>query len=267
MDDCLAVKTVGQFSCFRSRPLAYLRKHLSQPPSLQKETSIVALREKNSGIFATMDSPRPLPSDHRRERLAAAFKDNLLLLFGLLAVAWGLEIVDFLLRGLLDNFGIRPRTISGIGGVFASPFLHQGFGHLISNSVPFLILGGVVLVGGRKVFLLSSLFILCIGGMAVWTLGPGNTNHIGASLLIFGYLGFLLARGIFEKSPFWIVVSLVILAFYGGMLVGVLPGQPGISWQGHLFGFLAGVIAAKVLFTSSVADPGNTNLPSVPGAG
>ena len=198
-----------------------------------------------------MNAPPPLPLDHRREQLTKAVRDNLVLLFGFVAIAWGLEIVDLLFRGFFDQFGIRPRSISGIGGVLAAPFLHLGFGHLISNTLPFLVLGGVVLIGGRKVFVLSSLFIIAVGGMALWTLGPPGTNHIGAGLLIFGYLGFLLARGIFEKSVFWIVVSIVTLLFYGGMLAGVFPGQPGISWQGHLFGFIAGVLAAKVLFTRS----------------
>lgn len=208
-----------------------------------------------------MKSPPPLPRDHRRAQLVGAVRDNVFLLFGAVALAWGLELFDFLMRGYFDRFGIQPRAASGLFGVFASPFLHLGFGHLISNTVPFLVLGGIVLIGGRKVFVVGSLFILAVGGMALWTLGPGGTNHIGASLLIFGYLGFVLARGIFEKSIFWILMSLLILVFYGGMLAGVLPGQPGVSWQGHLFGFISGILAARVLFTRPVspalAGPGN----------
>jgi membrane associated rhomboid family serine protease len=128
-----------------------------------------------------------------------------------------------------------------------SPFLHAGFGHLASNTLPFLALGGTVLLGGRRVFALVSILVVALGGVAVWMLGPGGTNHIGASLLIFGYLGFLLARGIVERSGFWIVVSLVVLVIYGGLIRGVLPGQTDVSWQGHLFGFLAGAFAARVL--------------------
>ena len=96
---------------------------------------------------------------------------------------------------------------------------------------------------------MATLFIIAVGGMALWTLGPGATNHLGTSGLIFGYLGFLLARGIVEKSSFWIVVSVVTLLLYGGMLNAVFPGQPGISWQGHLFGLVAGILAARVMFT------------------
>ncbi|MDF2378037.1 MAG: rhomboid family intramembrane serine protease [Verrucomicrobiales bacterium] len=197
-----------------------------------------------------------LPADHRRDQLVSAVKDNLALLFGAVAIAWGLEIFDTLLFGFLDRFGIQPRSLSGLPGIATSPFLHLGFGHLLSNTLPFLVLGGVVLIGGRKVFLTATLFILSVGGMALWTLGPAATNHVGASGLIFGYLGFLLARGLVEKSAFWIIVSIVTLVLYGGMLNGVLPGQPGISWQGHLFGFFAGLLAARVMFTREKPLPG-----------
>ena len=197
-------------------------------------------------------STSSLPLDHRRERIVASIKNNLSLLFGTVAIAWALEILDFFLAGNLDRFGIVPRNLSGLFGVPVSPFLHLGFGHLLSNTLPFLILGGIVLMGGRKIFLTSTLFILGVGGGALWTIGPGATNHIGASLLVFGYLGFLLARGIVERSSFWIIVSVVVLVFYGGMIGGLLPGKEGVSWQGHLFGFIAGILAARVMFTKGV---------------
>ena len=198
--------------------------------------------------------PSALPRDHRRAQIVASIKNNLTLLFGAVAIAWGLEILDLFLFGTLDNFGIKPRTFSGLSGVAFAPFLHLGFGHLISNTLPFLILGGIVLIGGRRIYLTSSLFILGVGGGALWMLGPGATNHVGASLLIFGYLGFLIARGIVERSAFWILVSVFVLVLYGGMIVGVLPGEEGVSWQGHLFGFIAGILAARVIFTRGGED-------------
>ncbi|MDF1659288.1 MAG: rhomboid family intramembrane serine protease [Verrucomicrobiales bacterium] len=196
-----------------------------------------------------MDNLPNLPADHRRDKLVSSVKENIVLLLGAVALAWGLELFDTILLGFLDRFGIQPRSLSGLPGIVISPFLHLGFGHLISNTLPFLALGGIVLIGGRKVFFTATLFIIAVGGMALWTLGPSATNHVGASGLIFGYLGFLLARGIVEKSGFWIIVSIVTLVLYGGMLSGVLPGQPGISWQGHLFGFVSGILAARVMFT------------------
>ena len=177
-----------------------------------------------------------------------SLKEHAGLLFGLLAVMWAVEVVDFILpMAHLDQFGIRPRTTRGLVGIGLSPFLHVGFGHLISNSIPFVLLGGLVMTGGRRLFLLLGLWVTLIGGLGVWLLGAGGTVHVGASLLIFGYLGFLLSRGVFERSIGGVLVSLGLLAGYGGMLYGVLPGQPGISWLGHLCGFLAGVAGAWML--------------------
>lgn len=189
---------------------------------------------------------KPVPPVARP--LLQSLKDHAALLLGLLAVMWAVEILDFILPfARLDTFGIRPRSQSGLWGIPLSPFLHFGFGHLVSNSIPFLLLGGLVMIGGVRRFFLLSLWITLAGGFGVWLLGAGDSVHAGASLLIFGYLGFLLSRGIAERSIIGILVSLAILLGYGGMLYGVLPGQPGISWLGHLNGFLAGVAGAFIL--------------------
>ena len=201
-------------------------------------------------LLSLLPMESPAPSQQAPSRIAEILKDNFLFLLGIIAVFWGLEIIDFFFRGFFDSFGIRPRNVSGLFGIVAAPFLHLGFGHLISNTLPFFILGGIVLLGGRGTFISVSVFIALGGGFALWLFGPGGTNHIGASLVIFGYLGFLLARGVFERSGLWILISLLILVLYGGMVFGVLPGQPGISWQGHLFGLIAGIIAAKLMFSS-----------------
>ena len=193
--------------------------------------------------------PALLPTDHRRASLVAAVRKNLGLLLGLAAIPWAIEIFEFIIPGSFDGFGIRPRTLGGLLGIATVPFLHGGFGHLVSNTLPFLVLGGIVLIGGRRIFVTAILVIMGLAGGAIWTLGPANTNHIGASILVFGYLGFLLARGVIERSVFWIVTSLVVLVCYGGMIGGVLPGEVGVSWQGHLFGFVAGILAARILFT------------------
>jgi membrane associated rhomboid family serine protease len=179
-------------------------------------------------------------------------KEHAVPLFGLLAIMWAVEIADFILPfSRLDTFGIRPRSQSGLWGIPLSPFLHFGFRHLISNSIPFLLLGGLVMIGGLRRFFMVSLWITLIGGFGVWLLGAGGTVHAGASLLIFGYLGYLLSCGVAERSMGGVLLSLAILFGYGGMLYGVLPGQPGISWLGHLSGFLAGVAGAFVLGESS----------------
>jgi len=189
-----------------------------------------------------------LNSESLRPRsIARGIKEHLLLLFGLLGVMWGVEIVDLLPFLHLDRYGIHPRAASGLPGIIAAPFLHADFTHLTLNSLPFIVLGGTVLLSGVRVFWGVTIFVVLVGGFGVWLFGPKLSNHIGASGLIFGYLGFLLARGVFHKSWTSILVALAILFGYGGLLWGVLPGQDGVSWQSHLFGFLAGVAVARLM--------------------
>lgn len=190
------------------------------------------------------------PDSLRPRSIVRVIKDHLLLLFGLLGVMWVAEIVDLLLFLHLERYGIHPRAVLGLVGILAAPFLHADFAHLMLNSLPFIVLGGTVLLSGIRVFWGVTIFVTLVGGLGVWLFGPKFTNHIGASGLIFGYLGFLLARGVFEKSFLSIVIALAIMVGYGGLLWGVLPGQDGVSWQSHLFGFLAGVAAARLTVRS-----------------
>jgi len=191
-----------------------------------------------------------LAIEHRP--LLVTLREHALLLGVLIGSMWAIEIVDRLLPfARLEAHGIHPRSVSGLAGIAFSPFLHGDFSHLISNTLPFLILGGLVLAGGRGIFFGTTIFVIIVGGAAVWLLAPSNTNHIGASGLVFGYLGFLLARGWFERSVGWTLLALAVLIGYGGLLFGVLPGQPRISWQGHLFGFVAGIVAAWGFFSQA----------------
>ncbi|MFT7475025.1 MAG: membrane associated rhomboid family serine protease [Verrucomicrobiales bacterium] len=178
-----------------------------------------------------------------------------------LATMWFVEALDTaILDDRLQGNGIHPRSLDGIDGVLWSPFLHSGFPHLISNSIPFVVLSGLMLTGGLKRYVRASAIIIVLGGLLVWALAIGsNENHIGASGWVFGMLGFLIAAAVFDKKALTIAVGLVALLFYGGtLLVGFVP-TPGVSWEGHLFGFLAGIVGARVLSTkrSKVAiDPG-----------
>ena len=190
----------------------------------------------------------PTPREAARE-LANSLKAHAVTLFGMLAAMWVIELIDFLLPFWhLDHYGIRPRQASGLLGIPLAPFLHGDFGHLAANSIPFLVLGGIVMLGERGVFWAVTVFVTVVGGFCVWLLAPAHTVHLGASGLIFGYLGFLLSRGIFERSFLWIAIALALLIAYGSMIFGVFPGTPGISWQGHLFGFGAGILAAWAMF-------------------
>lgn len=170
-----------------------------------------------------------------------------LVLIGLVALMWIVEIADFtIFRGYLNSYGIEPRHIIGLRGILFAPFLHGNFPHLIANTIPFIILGWFVMLREVSDFFIVTAVTMFVGGIGVWIFGsPGH--HIGASGLIFGYLGFLLLRGVFERSFVGIFLSVIVVFLYGGLIWGVLPGQPGISWEGHLFGFLGGVLAARLL--------------------
>jgi membrane associated rhomboid family serine protease len=164
----------------------------------------------------------------------------------MLTVMWVEELIDVPLDGRLNRFGIRARRIDGLDGILFSPFLHAGFAHLIANTLPFLVLGGVIAIGGSTRFLQVTVVVGLIGGAGTWLTGPSNSVTIGASGLVFGYLMYLLSRGIFARRLSYVLGSLVVFVFYGSILWGLIP-SPGISWQGHLFGALGGVAAAALL--------------------
>ena len=170
------------------------------------------------------------------------------ILFSCVALAWICEGVDQVVYGgALDRAGIRPRSVAGLWGIPAAPLLHGGWLHLVANTGPFLVLGWLVLLRRVRDFVLVTVLAIAFGGLGVWLVGAPNSIHIGASGLVFGYLGYLLGRGYFERSVWSVVLALVAAALYGGVLFSVLPGQRGISWEGHLFGLLGGVIAARLL--------------------
>lgn len=176
------------------------------------------------------------------------------LLIGL-AILWVIELVDtFILNNSLQSHGIHPRKISGLWGILFSPFLHGGFGHLIANSGPFVVLGTLVRGRGKVRFLEATVVIMVVGGLGTWLTGGANSNHIGASGVIFGWFGYLLLAGWYERSMVTLGTSAIVGIVYGGMLWGVLPSRPGVSWQGHLFGFLGGWLAAKLIAWSAGED-------------
>lgn len=186
-------------------------------------------------------------SNQETKTLASELKTQVTILGSFVTLMWVLEIVDvFVFRQGLNVYGILPREIIGLRGILFAPFLHGGFTHLISNTIPFLLLGWFVMLQETSEFFIVTPIIMLVSGLGVWLLGaPGL--HIGASGVIFGYLGFLLARGFFERNFPSILLSLIVGSLYGGLIWGVLPIQPGVSWEGHLFGFLGGVLAARFL--------------------
>jgi membrane associated rhomboid family serine protease len=164
----------------------------------------------------------------------------------LVAVMWFVEIVDTGLGGDLDANGIIPRETVGLDGILWLPFLHGGFGHLIANTLPFLLLGSAIALGSLQRFVYVSLVTMAVCGIGTWLTGPDDTVHIGASGLVFGYLTYLLSRGLFARHLGYLLGGVLVFFVYGGALWGLLP-SPGVSWQGHLFGALGGILSAWLL--------------------
>ena len=164
----------------------------------------------------------------------------------MVAIMWGEEIVDLLPGTHFDRWGVRPRTVRGLFGIVVAPFLHTGFPHLIANTVPFVILGAAIALGGTRVFAEVTVLVAAISGLGIWIFGAGNSVHFGASGLVFGFLTYLVSRGVIARNVWWILGGLVTLAFYGGLFWGLLP-SPRVSWLGHLFGAIGGVLAAWII--------------------
>ena len=192
-----------------------------------------------------------MSSSGEEKAIAQEFKTQIWILGGLVAIMWVVEILDQFvfrvgLRQTLDIYGIIPRTAIGLRGILFAPFLHGNFPHLIGNTVPFLVLGWLIMLRETSDFFWVSLVSAFVSGLGTWMFGSSGV-HIGASGVIFGYLGYLLARGYFERSMLAIAMSLFVGTLYGSLIWGVLPTRIGISWEGHLFGFIGGVLAARLL--------------------
>jgi membrane associated rhomboid family serine protease len=188
------------------------------------------------------------PDQFGSVRFYAALGRAFVAMCALIPVLFLIELLDGATHHHLDQVaGIRPHEVSGLDGVLFAPFLHANFPHLYSNSVPLVITGTFVLAGGTRRFLWVTAFIMLISGLGAWLLGDSRTVIIGASGVIFGYLGYLLARGIVERSWWGIAVGLLVGLLYGTQISGVFPTDERISWQAHLCGLVGGVVAA-VLF-------------------
>lgn len=162
-------------------------------------------------------------------------------------LVWAISLVNLLYLGggLNRLLAIRPRHVWGLIGIPFAPLLHAGMGHLIANTLPFIILGWFVMLHSAESFIPISVLIIAIGGLGTWLVGR-DSNHIGASGVVFGYLGYLVAMGYIEATVLAIMITLMVFLIYGNQFAGMIPNQenPTISWEGHLFGFLGGVVAA-----------------------
>ncbi|MDP7555457.1 MAG: rhomboid family intramembrane serine protease [Nitrospinota bacterium] len=186
-----------------------------------------------------------METENAKKELNKQIKTSALCIFGFSLMIWAIELVNMFVGHQLNRFGILPRTLYGLIGIPLSPFLHGGIWHTLLNTVPFVVLGGLIITRGIGEFLEVSLFIILVGGGCLWLFGRAS-YHVGASGLIFGYFGFIVARGWFDKSISSIVVAFITLFLYGGILWGLLPVFPHVSWEGHLFGLIAGILGARL---------------------
>ncbi|MBN4925858.1 rhomboid family intramembrane serine protease [Hoyosella rhizosphaerae] len=178
---------------------------------------------------------------------ADRWKQSLLLTTGFVAILYVIELIDVITHQPFAQAGIAPRDSDGLSGILFAPLIHANWGHLMSNAVPLLVLGFLVFLSTLMRAVAATAIIWIVGGAGTWLTGGEGTVHIGASIIVFGWLAFLVMQGIFSRNAVQLAVGVGVLFLYGGLFWGVLPGQPNISWQGHLFGAIGGVVAAWVL--------------------
>ena len=173
-------------------------------------------------------------------------RDELPAVLLFLAAIWGVFLLDRVLP--LERFGLIPRDWGGLMGVVTMPFLHANFAHLLNNTVPLAVLL-TLLAGSRANSRTAVVLVAVLGGLLLWLFGRGDSLHIGVSGLVFGLAVFLIVSGILEKRTVPLLVSIFVAFTYGTtLLAGVLPWQQGVSWDGHLFGGIAGALVAWLLF-------------------
>jgi membrane associated rhomboid family serine protease len=183
--------------------------------------------------------------EDRARSLTRTFKNQAVVLGGTLAVFWAVFVVNTLLSGSLLVFGVVPRTTIGLRGILFGPFLHVSLNHIVANSIPFVALGWMVMLRDKRHFIPATVAAMVGSGLSAWLLGAPGSVHVGASGVIFGYLGFLMLTGWYTRSVGSILLSVVVTVLWGGLVLGMMPGTPGISWQEHIGGFLGGVFAAR----------------------
>jgi membrane associated rhomboid family serine protease len=185
-----------------------------------------------------------------RKSLLASFSRRIVTVALILAILWSVYLIDaFVLRGSLSQHGIVPRTLRGLLGIFCAPFLLASLSHLISNTIGILMLGSILIIRSEPAFWATTFLGVFVGGLGTWIIGRSQSDHIGASGVIFAWFGYLLFAGIFESRIGSILLSVAVFMLWGGMLWSTIPfcGPGAISWESHLCGLASGVLAAKLI--------------------
>jgi len=188
-------------------------------------------------------------------RLGPDRTNGLAVVAGMIALMWVLEVVDVADGHRLDDYGIHPRDVGGLPEIVSAPFLHVGFAHLLSNTVPFAVMGAAIALGGVARIVAVTVIVGLVSGLGTWLIAPAGTVHLGASGLVFGFATYLIARGILSKRSGDLAVGAIVVVVWGiGLLQGLLP-QDHISWQAHVFGAIGGVCAASILAAQRPREP------------
>lgn len=173
---------------------------------------------------------------------------SLIAIVGVAAVIWIVQIVNASQDYAFDRFGLEPRVIGGLWGILTEPFLHASYDHIESNTLPLIAIGWVLLLSGLRIWAIVTAWVVLVGGALTWMAGPSHTEIVGASGMVFGWMGYLLGRAIFTRRITWILAAVLVLSFFGSLLFGALPSQrTDIAWQAHLFGLIAGIAIAFLL--------------------
>ncbi|MGI8800880.1 MAG: rhomboid family intramembrane serine protease [Solirubrobacteraceae bacterium] len=183
-----------------------------------------------------------------KSKLGAVRTDGFRAVAAMVALMWVVEAVDAIDRHRLDaDGGIRPRQLSGLAGIVFAPFLHANLGHLLANTVPFVVLGLTIALEGALRVLAITAIVAVVAGLGTWLVAPDATVTIGASGVVFGYAAYLIGRGLFSRRAGQLAIGVVVGLLFGGALLSSLIPRTGISWQDHLFGAIGGLLAARLL--------------------
>ena len=188
------------------------------------------------------------PGQPRRARRWEIQRGGIEALLLFVGVIWLVEVINAIDGYGLNNDGIYPRSLSHLWGILTAPFIHANFSpHLIDNTIPLIFMGLIIALRGAKTLIQVTLFVIIVGGLGTWLIGPSNTDAIGASGVVFGYATYLMARGFFSRSVLELLTGLIVVVVWGGALLSSLVPHGHISWQGHLCGGIAGILAAWLL--------------------
>ncbi len=181
--------------------------------------------------------------------------DGFLVVAVMAAIMWGVEVINALDDYKLNSHGIEPRDVDGLDGIVFSPFLHGSWGHLIGNTLPFLVMGFAVAIKGAGRVLAVTGIVALVAGLGTWLVSPDNTITVGASGIVFGYAAYLLCQGFLDREALGILMGIGVAVLWGTALLSSLAPQPGVSWQGHFFGAVGGLSAAFVLRKNRRPEP------------